>query len=86
MGGLVSVAIRSIEVCILIYLQNNRDKPGFSPNSTKYFYCLSEKTSVRDEFAAKTNLAVRSTKFCQCKFDERDIRGGLCDCCGLNWI
>ena len=29
---------------------------------------------VNIDFAAKTTLAVSSTKFCQCKFDERKIR------------
>jgi hypothetical protein len=34
-------------------------------------------TSARDKFAPKTNLAVSSTEFCRCKFDEGNFREGL---------
>jgi MoaD family protein len=38
---------------------------------------LEKSTPARDKFAAKTNLAVSSTKFCQCKFDEGNVRERL---------
>jgi hypothetical protein len=33
-------------------------------------------TSAKDKFAPKTNLAVSSTEFCQCKFNEGDVGMG----------
>ena len=45
--------------------------------------CLPEKSSsARDSFASKINLAVRSTEFCQCSLDERNIRIRLGGSCG----
>jgi hypothetical protein len=32
---------------------------------------------ARDTFAVKTNIAVSSTEFFQCSFDEGDVREGL---------
>jgi hypothetical protein len=44
---------------------------------------LGEKsTAARDKFSVNTNLAVSSTEFCQCLFDERNIREGLSGGCG----
>jgi len=37
---------------------------------------------ARDNSGLKTNLAITSTEFCQCKFDERDIGRGLGSGCG----
>ena len=31
--------------------------------------------SARNKFATKTNFVVSSAEFCQCSFDERQIRG-----------
>jgi hypothetical protein len=38
---------------------------------------LSENIPAKDKFAVKTSLVVSSTEFCQCKFDEGDIREAL---------
>jgi hypothetical protein len=39
-------------------------------------------TWARNKFAAKTNLAVSSIEYCQCTFDERDIRIRYGSCSG----
>jgi hypothetical protein len=46
------------------------------------FGWLEKNTSPRDKFVPKTNLAVGSTEYCGCLFNESDIRKGLGGGCG----
>ncbi len=59
-------------------------KPACSGSYTICFTLLAsvKSTSAKDNFAAKTSLAVSSTKFCQSIFDESYIWRGLGSCCG----
>ena len=44
--------------------------------------------ALKDNFVPKTNLAVSSTEFCQCTFDEGDIgiRYGNCRSFAIIWL